>query len=151
MPRLTPKRLLTWFAWLAGALLIAYAYGFVAATTADSENTGGCNAITGVVTSGHVIPPSASQPGVPAVYCDLGVHFPSLRNYYSVFIYGVLDKREQDSILVGIRNLPRIDHPHKIFVQFFEKENWRTWSDPATGRSGGSRGPESPILKLWIE
>jgi hypothetical protein len=151
MPKSTPKRLLTWFAWLAGAGVIAYAYAFIMATTTDSEDLYECRAVVAAVTSKHSIPPSTSVPGSPAIFCDLGVHLPILRSYDGIFIYGVLGKDEQRSIVEDLQAFYRTSHPHKIFVQFFEKENWRTWSDPATGRSGGSRGPESPILKLWIE
>ena len=38
----------------------------------------------------------------------------------------------------------------RILVQFFDKENWRPWSDPSSGRSGGNRGPEHPIATQWI-
>ncbi len=138
-------------AWLVGGFLIAYAYAFVMATTSDSENLSECNAVVAAVTSRHSVPLSISEPGSPAVFCDLGVHFPLLRSYESVFIYGVLDKGEQESIIGDLRGLHRTSPTRKILVQFFEKENWKTWSDPGSGRSGGSRGPETPILKVWIE
>jgi hypothetical protein len=110
----------------------------------------GCQPIVSAVTSRHRLPLSVSEPGSPAVSCDLGVHFPLLRTYYTVFIYGVLDKGEQDAIVVDLRTFQSAAHGQKILVQFFDKENWKTWSDPKFGRSGGSRGPETPIFKTWI-
>jgi len=139
------------FGWIAGGLLVAYAYAFISATTTDSEDFSGCPAVVSAVTSRHSIPLSVSEPGSPAVFCDLGVHFPLLRSYYSVFIYGVLDQGQQDSIIADLRSFHRAFHKQKILVQFFEKENWKTWSDPGSGRSGGSRGPESPLVKAWID
>jgi len=107
--------------------------------------------VVSAVTSKHRLPPSVSEPGSPAIFCELGVHFPLLRTYYSVYIYGVLDKREQDSVVGNLRTYHRASHIPKILVQFFEEENWKPWSDPKSGRSGGSRGPETPIAKAWIE
>jgi hypothetical protein len=137
-------------AWLLSGFLVAYAYAFISATASDSEHLSGCQAIVSAVTSRHRLPLSVSEPGSPAVSCDLGVHFPLLRTYYTVFIYGVLDKGEQDAIVVDLRTFQSAAHRQKILVQFFEKENWKTWSDPNSGRSGGSRGPETPIFKTWI-
>jgi hypothetical protein len=137
-------------AWLLGGFLVAYAYTFISATASDSENLSGCQAVVSAVTSRHRIPPSVSEPGSPAVSCDLGVHFPLLRTYYTVFIYGVLDRGEQDGVVADLRTFHRASPTPRILVQFFEKENWRAWSDPKTGRSGGSRGPETPIFKAWV-
>jgi hypothetical protein len=94
---------------------------------------------------------SLSQPGSPGIFCDLGVHFPLLRSYDHIFIYSVLDGREQDSILADVQRAGGPPHARPILLQFFEKENWKTWSDPATGRSGGSRGPETPLRSIWID
>jgi len=145
------RRRWTLIAWLVGGFLVAYAYTFISATASDSENLSGCQAVVSAVTSKHRLPPSVSEPGSPAIFCELGVHFPLLRTYYSVYIYGVLDKREQDSVVGNLRTYHRASHIPKILVQFFEEENWKSWSDPKSGRSGGSRGPETPIAKAWIE
>jgi hypothetical protein len=40
-----------------------------------------------------------------------------------VYIYGVLDKREQDSVVGNLRTYHRASHIPKILVQFFEEEN----------------------------
>jgi hypothetical protein len=138
-------------AWLASGFLVAYAYTFISATASDSENLSGCQAVVSSVTAKHRLPLSVSEPGSPAISCDLGVHFPFLRTYYSVRIYGVLDQREQDAIVGDLQTTHRTANTQKILVEFFAKENWRTWSDPASGRSGGSRGPESPLVKAWID
>ena len=143
------RRWVTITAWIVGGLLAAYAYAFVSATTTDSEDLSGCQAIVSAVTFSHSLPLSVSEPGHPAIFCDLGVHFPLLRSYYSVFIYGVLDN-QQDSIIADLQRFHRA-HTQKILVRFFAKENWKAWSDPASGRSGGSRGPESALVRVWID
>jgi len=137
-------------AWLAGGFLIVYAYTFISAMASYSENLSGCLAVVSGVTAKHRLPLSVSEPGSPAISCDLGVHFPFLRTYYSVRIYGVLDEHEQDAIADDLQSIHHTSNTQKILVEFFAKENWRTWSDPASGRSGGSRGPESPLVKTWI-
>jgi hypothetical protein len=145
------RRWATVLAWLAGGFLVAYAYAFISATTTDSDDLYQCKAIVSSVTSSHSLPLSVSEPGHPAIFCDLGVHFPLLRSYYSVFIYGVLDKGQQDSIVADLQRFHRASRTQKILVRFFAKENWKTWSDPASGRSGGSRGPESALVRVWID
>jgi hypothetical protein len=136
-------------AWILGALIIAYCYAFINAITTASENSYQCKALESAAITGHPIPTSVSQPGKSAAFCELGVHFPLLRTYFTVFIYGVLDPTQQDAIVASLRNAPRGPNAKKILVQFFDKENWRPWSDPASGRSGGSRGPETPIATRW--
>jgi hypothetical protein len=137
--------------WLLLILLITYSYAFIMATTTDSNNLGECQALVSAVTSTRRLQESASSPGSPAIFCDLGVHFPFLRSYDSVFIYGVVDPAEQDPILANLRSHHAAAQTHRILVRFIAKENWRTWSDPAAGRSGGSRGPETPLRQVWIE
>jgi hypothetical protein len=137
--------------WLLLILLVTYSYAFIMATTTDSNNLGECQALVSAVTSTHRLPESVASPGSPAIFCDLGAHFPFLRSYDSVFIYGVVHPAEQDSILANLRSYHAAAQTHRILVRFIAKENWRTWSDPATGRSGGSRGPEPPLRQAWIE
>ncbi len=145
------RRRWTIVAWTIGIFLIVYAYAFIMATTSASEDSHECKSIVSTVTSKHSVPRSVSSPGSPAIFCDLGVHFPLLQSYDSVFIYGVIGQADQDAIIVDLRSFHRASHTRKMFVQFFDKENWKTWSDPSSGRSGGSRGPESPIRRMWIE
>jgi hypothetical protein len=137
-------------AWIVGALLIAYCYAFINAIATASENAYQCKAIEAAAVASHQIPMSVSQPGTPAAFCELGVHPPLLRTYFTVFIYGVLDRSKQDVILDSLRRAPRGPNPRKMLVNFYEKENWKPWSDPGSGRSGGSRGPETPIAAQWI-
>jgi hypothetical protein len=136
-------------AWIIGGLVIAYCYAFINAITTASENSDQCKALESATVTGHKIPASVSQPGKPAAFCELGVHFPLLNTYFTVFIYGVLDRAQQDAIVSSLRSAPR-PNGKRILVQFFDKENWRPWSDPSSGRSGGNRGPETPIATQWI-
>jgi hypothetical protein len=137
-------------AYIIGGLIIAYCYAFINAITTASENSGECKALASAAIIGHQIPTSISQPGKPAAFCELGVHFPFLRTYFTMFIYGVLDRSEQDAIVASLRAAPRGSNPKRILVQFFDKENWHTWSDPKTGNHGGHRGPETPIATQWV-
>jgi hypothetical protein len=136
-------------AWIVGALVIAYCYAFINAITTASENSYQCRALESAAINGNEIPLSVSQPNTPAAFCELGVHFPFLRTYFTVFVYGVFDRTQQEAIITSLSNAPR-PNAKKILVQFFDKENWRPWSDPASGRSGGNRGPETPIATHWI-
>jgi hypothetical protein len=138
-------------AWSLGIFLIAYLYAFILRTTAAAQDVDECRVITSSVISRHNIPASVSSPGRPAIFCDLGVHFPFLQTYDSIFIYGILNPPDQDAILADLRDLHHVSHTRKMLVQFFKQENWKTWSDPATGAGGGSRGPESPIVRTWID
>jgi len=131
-------------AWLAGGFLIVYAYTFISAMASDSENLSGCLAVVSGVTAKHRLPLSVSEPGSPAISCDVGVHFPFLRTYYSVRIYGVLDKHEQDAIVGDLQSIHRNSNTQKILVEFFAKENWRTWSDSASGPKRRISRPRVP-------
>jgi hypothetical protein len=135
--------------YIVGGLIIAYCYAFINAITTASENSYQCKALESAAITGHQIPTSVSQPGKAAAFCELGVHFPLLRTYFTVFIYGVIDRAQQDAIVNSIRRAPR-PNQKRILVQFFDRENWRPWSDPNSGRSGGNRGPETPIATQWI-
>lgn len=110
-----------------------------------------CNNIVAAVTPKYPIPLSASTPGSPGIFCDLGVHLPALTSYDTVFIYGVVGQHEQDEIAGTLNDFRRASHTRRILLQFFEKENWKMWSDPKTGSGGGARGPETPIRKVWIK
>src|SRR5258708_1449839 len=68
------RRQWTLIAWLVGGFLVAYAYVFISATASDSEHLSGCQAVVSAVTSRHRLPLSVSEPGSPAIFCDLGVH-----------------------------------------------------------------------------
>jgi hypothetical protein len=92
---LTPKRRFRWRTvgmWLLLTILIMYLYAFIMATTTDGNDQAECQSLVSAVRSRHGIPLSVSRPGSPAIFCDLGVHFPFLQSYDGVFIYGELDQ-----------------------------------------------------------
>jgi hypothetical protein len=136
--------------WIAGALLLAYAYGFVNAMVRASENIDECRHVVASLSSKYQVPPSVSTPGSPAIFCDAAVHFPLLNVYDNVFIYGVVMPANQNAIEASLRDFHATAGTRPILLQFFDKENWRTWADPNSGRSGGNRGPETAIRKVWI-
>jgi hypothetical protein len=63
-----------------------------------------------------------------------------------------MDKDQQDSIT---RTLERYRGGQKarreIVVDFYQKENWRTWADSPTGNKDGERGSETVIRKISIK
>ncbi len=136
--------------WLLGGFLVAYAYTFISATASDSENLSGCQAVVSAVTSDTGFRRRSPNQAVQQFPVTWAFIFRCSGPTTRVFIYGVLDKGEQDAIVVDLRTFHRASQTPRILVQFFEKENWRTWSDPKSGRSGGSRGPETPIFKAWV-
>jgi hypothetical protein len=136
--------------WVAGTLLLAYAYAFVAAMVRASENVGECQHLVASLSSKYQVPLSVSAPGSPAIFCDAAVHFPLLTVYDNVFIYGVGTPATQRAIEAWLRAFHAAAGSRPILLQFFDKENWRTWSDPHSGRGGGNRGPETAIRTVWI-
>jgi hypothetical protein len=148
----TPKtsKLKTW-SWGAGILLLAYFYAYFNAMTTGDVDLAECHALESAVTAKHTILLSVSTPGSPGVFCDRAIQLPFLRHYEKVYVYGVTDARAQDGILTTLRDFNSVHHHERILVAFFTKENWQTWSDSATGSSGGRRGPETPTRSLWIK
>jgi hypothetical protein len=115
-------------------------------TTTSGDDILECEAIAESVESRYSLPPSMSVPGRPAFFCDADVRSVLMRRFDHIRIYGVIDNSEQESIIQTIKKAREQLKTKPIVVDFYEKENWKTWSD-STGRSGGERGPEAPIRK----
>jgi len=107
-----------------------------------------CKAIASFVTSEHAILESTSTLGSPAIFCDVEVKSFFLKRFDHVRIYGVTDKGQQDSIVRSLQRSREQSKTRQLVADFYDKENWKTWSDPTTGRRGGERGPETPIRKV---
>ena len=137
--------------WVVGTLLVAYFYAYFMAMATGDVELSQCHQLEAAVVAKHVIPASISSPGQRAIFCDREVQLPFLTHYEKVYVYGVLDGASQDAIVRTLQDFYRQRTGDKVLVQFFEEENWQTWSDPATGRSGGRRGPEKPVRSLWIK
>jgi hypothetical protein len=136
--------------WVVGGLLVAYFYAyFMAMSSGDMEMTE-CHQLESAVIAQHAIPASISSPGQAAIFCDRAIRLPLLSRYEKVYVYGVTDGAAQDAIVRTLRDFRDQRNTGKVLVQFFEKENWNTWSDHATGRSGGRRGTETPLRSEWI-
>lgn len=103
------------------------------------------------MTSEHAILESTSTLGSPAIFCDVEVKSFFLKRFDHVRIYGVTDKGQQDSIVRSLERSREQSKTRQLVADFYEKENWKTWSDPTTGRRGGERGPETPIRKVVIK
>ena len=145
------KRRWTPIAWLLGGLLVAYCYTFISATASDSENLSGCQAIVSAVTSPTQIPTVGLRARQSSRFCELGVHLPLLRTYFTVFIYGVLDRTEQDAILDSLRAcVTRLAYARNARASSTKRKTGSPGPTRHSGRSGGSRGPETPILTRWI-
>lgn len=132
-------------------LCLAYGYLYLTATTTSADDVFECKAIASLVSSGHAIPESISTPGRPGIFCDVEVRGFFLKRFDHVRIYGVTDKDGQDSITRTLERSRERSKAREVVIEFYEKENWRTWSDPATGRKGGERGAETPIRETLIK
>jgi hypothetical protein len=136
--------------WLIGGFVLFYGLAFLIATMrGEGKFYEACSIVTAVKAE-HLIPPSISTPGKPAVFCDLGVKLPFLYRYDRILVYGVANASEQDSIVATVKRVHDESHTRKVLVQFYEKENWKTWSDRSTGNHGGERGPENPTRRVWV-
>src|SRR6266446_1241994 len=89
---------------------------------------------------------------IPALIGGLAIVYvyAFLVRYDKVYVYGIADKNSQDSIALTLQLFRRRYHSRKILIQFFENENWKTWSNPDTGAHGGERGPEISTRLIWI-
>jgi hypothetical protein len=92
------------------------------------------------VTSAHAILESTSTPGSPVTFCDVEVKIFFLKRFDHVRIYGVTDKGQQDSIVRSLERSREQSKARQLVADFDEKENWKTWSDPTTGRRGENVG-----------
>jgi hypothetical protein len=137
--------------WLIGSLAIVYVYAFLVATTTGDLELYECKNLAAAIRAKHLIPDSKSSAGSPAIGCHLEVQLPFLFRYDKVHVYGVVDKNSQDSIALTLQSFRRDYHSRKILIEFFENENWKTWSNPDTGAHGGERGPETPIRLIWVK
>jgi hypothetical protein len=121
----------------------------VSASTSGDDVTE-CRAVANIVEAENVVPESTSSPGRPAVFCDAEVKGILFRRFNRFRIYGVVDKSQQESIVQAIMKARQHRGTKPAVVDFYDKENWRTWSEPASGSSGGERGPETPIRETAI-
>jgi hypothetical protein len=143
-----PVYLTIGFVVLAGV----YALAYLLATTTSGDDLHECASIAKDVAANHQIPPSASSPGRPGIFCDKGVHLPFLTSYDVVILYGITNRTEQDAIVLTVEEYRHESHINsEILLRFIDKESWKTWSDPNTGNKGGERGPETPTREVWIK
>jgi hypothetical protein len=136
---------------LFGVLCVGYGYFYLASDMFDTDDAAECHAIVTLVESVSSIPDSVSVPGHPGCFCGKGVRGFFLRPVDHVQSYGVIDEGHQDLVIASLKRARQQLTTRPIVAEFYQKENWRTWSDPATGRSGGTRGPETPIRRIVIK
>ena len=136
---------------LFGVCCLAYGYWYLVSTMPDPDVRDECQAIAASVESTISLPPSVSSPGHPAFFCGKGVRGLFLRPYDRVRVYGVVNSSGQDTLIAAIVRAKQQLRTRPIVVDFYEKENWITWSDPKTGRSGGDRRAEMPIRRNVIK
>jgi hypothetical protein len=146
-----PRTGLAFFGMFLGLFILAYGYWYLVSTMPDPDALNECQTIVADLEASISFPQSVSSPGNPALFCDKGVKGMFLTKFDRVNIYGVLDTNEQQVVIDRLKNAKRRLKTKPIQLEFFEKENWKTWSDPKTGRSGGDRGPETPIWQAVIE
>jgi hypothetical protein len=130
---------------------LAYGYAFLISTMTDSYDLDECKALADLVESSQPIPESISVPGHPALGCNVEIRGLLFRRFDHVRVYGVIDAGKQDSIFLTLQKARQQNKIKPVLLEFYDRENWRTWSNPATGNSGGDRGPETAIRKVRIE
>jgi hypothetical protein len=141
--------------WLKYVLLLAivfavYGCAYLYSTIESAEDVMECTVVADALASERSIPASISTPGRPAVFCDPGVRFLLLRRFDHVRVYGVIIGEDRRSIVNKLRAFHRVSKTKPILVEFYDRENWQTWSDSATGMKGGQRGPEHSVEKAFI-
>jgi hypothetical protein len=130
---------------------LVYGYLFLITSTISSADLDECAGIVDAIEKENSIPVSISKPGGPALFCDLGVRHLSMRRFDNIKIYGLREQSRQDAVIETLKRYRRQVHTKPLLVQFYEKQNWQTWSSSSTGTRGGRRGPESSIRKVSIE
>ena len=132
-------------------LFCGYGYFYLMATTTSGDDVLECQAIARFAESSHQFPPSLSAPGLPAFFCDAEARGILLRRIDHIRIYGVVDRREQDSVMETLgRTHEHLRTRRPMVVDFYEKENWKTWNSPS-GNRGGERGPETSLRTNTIK
>jgi hypothetical protein len=144
-------RVLSLLAMVCVVLVAAYVYRYLVATTTGANDISECKATVNSVVSAVHVPESISSPGHPSVFCDREISGLLLRPVEHIRVYGVVDPRDQDALLVAVESMRMKTSYRKVVVEFYEKENWKTWTDTVTGNRGGERGPETPVRRAFIE
>jgi hypothetical protein len=134
-----------------GMCCLAYGSLYLISTMPDPDAVGECRAIAKSVESTVSLPPSVSTPNAAALFCDREVRGVFLRSFDHIRVYGVVDRKGQDVVTASVISSRQRLKTKPIVLDFYEKENWKTWSDAATGRSGGDRGPEAAIRRVVIK
>lgn len=129
---------------------LAYGYFFLVFATTSTAELAECGWIAKAVEAENIIPVSTSSPSSPALFCDVGIRHHFLLRFYDIKIYGVIDEDRQDAIVGTLKRYRQQPQTRPLLVQFYEKENWQTWSNPSTGAHGGRRGPEVPIRVISV-
>jgi len=132
------------------ALALGYSYAYFMTTTTSADDLSNCKEVVANIVSVVHVPESVSSPGRPAAFCDREVTGLLLRSVEHVRIYGVVDPKEQEIALDVLKNSPR-KTVKRVLVEFYEKENWKTWIDAPSGTKGGQRGPETPMRRELFE
>lgn len=129
----------------------AYGYAFFISRMTSGQDVDECRVLAHLVESTQSIPVSISSPGLPALSCNADVSGFLFRRFDHVRVYGVIDAGKQDSIFQILQKARQQGKIKPVLLEFYDKENWKTWSHPATGTSGGDRGPETVIRKMRID
>jgi hypothetical protein len=81
-----------------------------------------------------------------AIYVEPGAYTYPL----TVKIYYVTVDAEQNRIVNFIDDFFRGHELNQVKIEFFEAEVWETWSNPEKGTSGGKRGEEKLLRKVYL-
>lgn len=94
----------------------------------------------------HFYGRSADDPNMPPLYCN------PFRNSAQLIVYGVTNADRQEEILAAVRAW-QATNPivTNIDVRFFERENWRSFTNDQAGYSGGDRLPETLLREEFVK
>jgi hypothetical protein len=88
---------------------------------------------------------SANDSSQPPIYCN------PFRNSAQLDVYGVTNIEKQDQVLMAVKTWQTTNqNMAKLQVRFFERENWKQFTNEEAGYSGGNRLPEVLIRESWI-
>lgn len=99
-----------------------------------------------VVSRVHFDGRSATDPDKSPVYWD------AFRNSARLIVYGVTNTERQAEVLAAVRDWQATNLVvTNINVRFFERENWRSFTNAQAGYSGGDRLPETLLREEFVK
>jgi hypothetical protein len=88
---------------------------------------------------------SVNDPNQPPMYWD------AFRNSARLDIYGVTNLDRQEQVLLAVKDWQTTNrNMAKLQVRFYERENWKQFTNEQAGYAGGNRLPEVLLRESFI-